>query len=112
MIGAVVVMAIAAAGGDVRAQQSDPSEAELQAVYDEFCDHPAPCRVINGLADPSQSDVGAPMPPPLYESLQAHGRPASECPEAAEFYGADGTPVDAFLGPCPEVSGSGPGSGG
>ena len=99
------VVAIAAVGFSGRAGAGDgqPAEPGLRSVHEEFCGHPGRCRVVNVLADPEQSDVGAPTPPPLSQSLREHGRPADECPEAAEHYGAEGVPVDAFLGPCPEV---------
>jgi hypothetical protein len=99
----VVAIAAVSAGGLAGAEDGHPSEEELRSVHDEFCSHPGPCRVINSLADPGRSDTGSPTPPPLYQSLREHGRPAGECPDAAEHYGAEGAPVDAFLGPCPVV---------
>ena len=105
---ALATFVVVCLSGPVRAEDGGPSAEELQAIHDEFCSHPGPCRVVNSMADPAQDDYEAVSPPPLYESLRQHGRPASDCPEAAEFYGADGEPVDAFLGPCPEIGEPGP----
>jgi hypothetical protein len=102
LVGVVAIAAVAPTG-PAGAEDGRPSEHDLQSIYDEFCGHPGPCRVVNALADPGLSDVRSSTPPPLYRALPEHGRPADDCPAAAKYYGGEGPPVDAFLGPCPQV---------
>ena len=87
-------------------QESAPSAPELDALRDQFCGHPSPCVAINTLADPDVSEPAS-QPAPFYVTLQENGRPAAECPEAAAAYEASGHPVDVFIGPCPEIGGTG-----
>lgn len=100
---ALTVLTAATPGGRAMAERVAEwvGLAEEKAALREYCNGPRPCTIVDNLGADTEAQLRLVRPG---QALAVEGRPVSDCPEAAAAYRRLGVEVDAFLGPCPELS--------